>query len=191
LEGKKMKRSFLTLALIFSAANAHAAAILIDFNEVAPVYNIGNTIVDSKGYHFEALLNESSPPYSGVDANGIFAEAECFPYGGGCGSSVTMVATNGSAFAIHSIGAYSGDFGGTMIGGGSADLSVGIGTGDWLLLESFQVSSTCPLTPCFVPEISLLDDISVSAVPIPAAVWLFGSGLGLLGFLRRKKLASA
>ncbi len=27
---------------------------------------------------------------------------------------------------------------------------------------------------------------TVSAVPIPAAVWLFGSGLGLLGFVRRR-----
>lgn len=30
---------------------------------------------------------------------------------------------------------------------------------------------------------------SVSAVPIPAAVWLFGSGLGLLGWFRRKQTA--
>jgi hypothetical protein len=27
---------------------------------------------------------------------------------------------------------------------------------------------------------------SVSAIPIPAAVWLFGSGLGLLGFVRKR-----
>ena len=32
----------------------------------------------------------------------------------------------------------------------------------------------------------LFDDLSYSVVPIPAAVWLFGSSLGLLGWLRRK-----
>jgi hypothetical protein len=32
------------------------------------------------------------------------------------------------------------------------------------------------------------DDASFSVVPVPAAVWLFGSSLGLLGWFRRKSL---
>jgi hypothetical protein len=34
-----------------------------------------------------------------------------------------------------------------------------------------------------------LTSFSISVVPIPAAVWLFGSGLGLLGWFRRRQTA--
>jgi hypothetical protein len=33
------------------------------------------------------------------------------------------------------------------------------------------------------------DSITVNIVPIPAAVWLFGSGLGLLGWMRRRSIS--
>lgn len=45
-----------------------------------------------------------------------------------------------------------------------------------------------PATPVNVYGVFLVQGQSVSAVPVPAAVWLFGSGLlGLIGIARRKK----
>ncbi len=35
----------------------------------------------------------------------------------------------------------------------------------------------------------LIDNVSLTVVPVPAAVWLFGSALGLIGFLRRRAAA--
>ena len=58
---------------------------------------------------------------------------------------------------------------------------------------TLQFNSTCGADAnCFadfsIDNVSIKAD--VSAVPVPAAVWLFGSGLvGLVGVARRKKAA--
>jgi hypothetical protein len=36
-----------------------------------------------------------------------------------------------------------------------------------------------------------VDNINATVVPVPAAVWLFGSALAGLGWLRRKPITSA
>jgi hypothetical protein len=64
------------------------------------------------------------------------------------------------------------------------DLSV-LGQGDWLNLVSFSYSVSMP-GGVPVPAILDVHNIVVTAVPIPAAVWLFGSGLAGLGWFRRK-----
>jgi hypothetical protein len=82
---------------------------------------------------------------------------------------------------------------GETSGGISADLSAPIGTGDWLNLERMRFNATgegwgygidpAPVLGYGTVE---LDNIVVSAVPIPAAAWLFASGLIGLGCARRK-----
>lgn len=46
------------------------------------------------------------------------------------------------------------------------------------------------LTGTSATAISGLYTLNVQVVPVPAAVWFFGSALGLLGFARRRRLAS-
>ena len=63
------------------------------------------------------------------------------------------------------------------------DFSTGFtGSGSIRKLEFEAITS-----PSTLPGYAV-DDLSYSVIPVPAAVWLFGSGLlGLIGFVRRKK----
>lgn len=50
---------------------------------------------------------------------------------------------------------------------------------------TLQLKSSCGAVVGCVADI-FFDNASMSVVPVPAAVWLFGSALGLLGWMRRK-----
>jgi len=108
---------------------------------------------------------------------------------------INLTAQDGSPFAF-----YGADFtataavaevlfgiAGYVVGGGVA--AGPIGTGDWLNLErvEFGVASCCGIG---IETLDMtIDNVNVSIVPIPGAVWLFGSALGLLGWVRRRQLA--
>jgi len=66
------------------------------------------------------------------------------------------------------------------------------GPSDWdrfsMVFTANSVTTTIFLKGVTGSQYIGLDNVSVSAAPIPAAVWLFGSGLlGLVGIARRKK----
>ena len=56
---------------------------------------------------------------------------------------------------------------------------------EWINLESVSIRFYTD----FEAGILSVDNIVVTTVPIPAAVWLFGSALGGLGWMRRRKTA--
>jgi len=54
------------------------------------------------------------------------------------------------------------------------------------VLSTIRITDNRTSWPSSPPHSGIVQGVTVSAVPIPAAVWLFGGGLGLLGFLRKK-----
>jgi hypothetical protein len=203
-------RHALGVILLFILGSAQAAPVTIDFEE----FSIGDgggsilpnyPVLASQGYE---LTGDGGPggPYSstevltGTNTGGTNAYGSSISGLGQDGFNyhvnVTLEKADGGAFAIHSLDLLMDtdpegwmEIRGTLAGGGLTFLlGVPVGTGDWLNLESVRFWAE---GNGFGPGGATveLDNIVVSAVPIPAAVWLFGSGLGLLGWFRRRQSA--
>lgn len=197
-------RSILITIIALVSFTANAAPVTIDFEEFA----IGQGGIASGGYQFSggggsgavcpcewtsaAVVNGNSGSKS-WGASFFFPGLDSF----GSGSYVVMQKTDGGAFAIHdldlffqtdSYGGYTSIVG-TLAGGGAANLSVAVGTGDWLNLKEIQFTAYGDGFGLGGQTIVQIDNVVVSAVPVPAAVWLLGSALLSLGWLRRKQTA--
>jgi hypothetical protein len=192
--GDRTMKKILAFALLAVSSSAWSSTVLIDFESVLPGDVTGPDIEGD--YYFE------------TDGFGFYSQSGIG--GGGTGNQyavgfkfdglysppahVLFGQIGGGAFALHDLDmdcfGVSCQIWGQKAGGGTittfdvADL----GSGDWLNVtwvgvESPQFATGAPIH---------VDNIVVgSAVPVPAAVWLFGSGLGLLGFVRRKKVVAA
>jgi hypothetical protein len=190
----------------FLSAGAQAAPVTIDFEE----FNIGDgggsvfdtPILASQGYEFTGDGGPGGPFTStevmtGTNTGGTNA------YGGSLAAfgqdgfnvhvSVTLEKADGGAFAIQSLDLFMDtdpdgymQTTGFLAGGGFANLGVPVGTGDWLNLTSVRFFAEGNGFGFGFGTVEL-DNVVVSAVPIPAAVWLFGSALAGLGWLRRKQ----
>jgi hypothetical protein len=184
-------RNALGLILLFSLGSAQAAPVTIDFEEFAVGYYDSLTSGD---YVMDASYScdSSQAPLCAAQVTSektfrIYGEPNFFPVF----ADFNMKRSDGGAFAVHSMDSILG-YGGDRIHGTTAagDFISGdvvdLGQGDWLNLVKFRYRISYPsATP--VPAIIEIDNIVVSAVPIPAAVWLFGSALAGLGWMRRRK----
>jgi len=210
-----MNRLFVAL-IVLIAGTMPAAAVTIDFEEfnIGEDPAGGGYWFESQGYEFageHGPCGQFGCPAEILDgtlagASGSNSFGAHNGWGGqdgyGAQVGVSMRQAGGGAFAIHSLdlllegcyGNYSGCFGsetisGTLAGGGLADLSVSVGTGDWLNLQRVDFRADGDGFGFGTGTVVEIDNINVSAVPIPAAVWLFGSALAGLGWLRRKQAA--
>jgi hypothetical protein len=163
----------------------------------------GQTIVAGNGGGFAANLNEPNP------AANIIKQANLLPGTWVGGEQIDIQfdlkgsAGAGGVFFVE----FFNELSGGGVGPGSGILAVIANpTPDWTTYNytafadasatggiTLQFNSTCGAgAGCFadfyIDNVSISAD--VSAVPVPAAVWLFGSGLlGLVGVARRKAIA--
>jgi len=193
----------ITLALsgLLAGTVSWADTIVIDFNDL-PLGQFGTPLLED-GFLIDPALAPSNPV---IDSTGV-GDGNDLIFCGWCSDAsegASIYSNSGLTFELDSLDVYSDGLGvqdyegaglvtGYFDGGGSItqgiSATVGISTvlfdGSWVNLTSIDIVFDTDSFNTFgiVPA---LDNITLQAVPVPAAVWLFGSALVGLGWFRRK-----
>jgi hypothetical protein len=178
-------RQVIGLVIFLTAGFVHAATINIGFDE----YQLGDSDpIDSQGVLF------TSP--TGLFIGSKEDNTALLP-GGSDDFMIEMTALNGSSFDLIYFeynNLFSLTVTGNYEGGGSiervfapnGEFLEGWGFDElWVNLQSVEFSAAGSFVA--LDNIVVSGDFAVSAVPIPAAAWLFGSALAGLGWMRRKQ----
>ena len=188
--GPAMKLFNVFLGCLLLAGNANAYNVVIDFEELTPVapFHIGPPI-ETRGFNFNG---GGVTDWSYFEAGTTQALHWC----PNC-DYISMTQDGLAAFDLLSVDLAYSDYAdeahlvGTFVGGGSISTFVNVtstmttfslGAG-WTNLQRLEIYGGGQ------PHIGAIaaDNIAVvTAVPVPAAVWLFGSALAGLGWIRRK-----
>lgn len=152
------------------------------------------------GFSARFIAAQETPSDSGtVSAEEGFITSTITNFAAPAGTSVpNLSATAGTAFAASVPPTYQ-----QLVSGGDADTRnygslasyIGLGTVSYSFVGSASDTSTATngllrgvQDYAYLVNADVTYTYSVPAVPVPAAVWLFGSGLiGLVGVARRKK----
>jgi hypothetical protein len=182
-------KNLIAAVLLLVAGSAQAASVTVDFEGLPPMYPVST--FDSNGFRFTAGTadfavgtNFGPSGNTGIAIGGVDSTMELL--GGGSFSLETfkMRTFSGADEDIIVTGYFQS---GGLI---STSLTI-IGSyaptyefaDAWQGLASVQFD-TSGGSPVYVDNI--VTDVVAAAVPIPAAVWLFGSALTGLGWFRRK-----
>ena len=210
----------ISLALLSLSISSSAQSAVIDFQDVSSGSCAGQgNSVTSRGFNFTG--NSSDPALWTCDAGVIGNNTSAALIDANSLSIVTMTAADSSPFSLQSfyagsrmnyqqqtVSSYYGlstgiDVVGTKAAGGTVTQSFNFNYLDFdkfTLSLGFQGLSSVKFTSIGGGRTEfLIDDITVnpvaarpSVVPVPAAVWLFGTALiGLVGFGKRKSKIAA
>jgi hypothetical protein len=182
-------RTFLTVILLGLSAGTQAAAVTIDFTDPSiPSGGAGYDDFVTEGYLFSFDPMPSPDPY--------FTASPGIVYCPGC--VLNMESASSNTFDVSSFdglvfGASEGEglfeVTGFLEGGGTVSATFASFLG---LTQTYNLNWT-GLTRLSIGNINgtptVVKSITASQVPVPAAVWLFASGLGLLGWFRRRHTA--
>jgi hypothetical protein len=173
-----------------------AGAYIIDFEEFEPGFISGSGLV-SGDYQIHTDYSFDFPNGSGgayiteTNTLQILGDASWFD---DSYVEMTVERVDGGSFSLYSIDVLAdydpdGYYLSALTTAGyyiddQGDLA-NLGQGDWLNIVQFSYLTSQP--PATIGSLLEVDNIVVTAVPIPAAVWLFGSALAGLGWLRRKQ----
>jgi hypothetical protein len=198
---------FLFAALLLTAGAVQAAnPATIDFDDTLPTY-FGTTTHQEDGF----TLTSNVPDGTLIDVNNI-VRGNLGVFGGGTGSqsifwgangaisTLSLVEDSGKRFDLLSLDASS-----LLNPGGQLTLSgtkyAGGATVSQVLnlnstLSTYNISGMDGITDLNISFDGAaysapfdLDNINMSVVPVPAAVWLFASALGFAGLWRKRRIA--
>ena len=198
--------------LLFGWGTAQAATTLIDFDDLSAGSNVP---VPYQGYVFGGFTDNGSEPdwtYPAVvEGLGDGLALSCTPttnFWAETNCAFSMEHNGGQLFTLNSVdtafvnvGDESGSGSVYVIGYSESGERVAVDSFDFDNTISFQEQSFAfdsswtnlasvefvfDTVSSFNLQIGFVDNISVTAVPIPAAAWLFASGLALLGWFKRK-----